>query len=106
MSGLKDKQKSIFYGKAKKLLCGTKKLKDSLKNIENKWIRGIDFWFERVKEGYIIQFDVEYNESFDFVNENFETKPRKILIIEIPTWIKMVFVQNGIVHMEPDMMKG
>jgi hypothetical protein len=29
---------------------------DSLKVLDNKWTRAIDFWFTRVKEGYIIEF--------------------------------------------------
>jgi hypothetical protein len=27
---------------------------DSMKMLDKKWIRAIDFWFARVKEGYII----------------------------------------------------
>jgi hypothetical protein len=35
-----------------------------LKSLENKWTRAIDLWFKQVKQGYIVEFVVEYNEYF------------------------------------------
>jgi hypothetical protein len=31
---------------------------DSLKALDNKWTRAIDFWFAQVKEGYIVEFSI------------------------------------------------
>jgi hypothetical protein len=33
---------------------------ERLKVLDNKWTWAIEFWFSRVKEGYIVEFVVEY----------------------------------------------
>jgi hypothetical protein len=30
-----------------------------LRYVDNKWARAIEFWFEHVKEGYIVEFSIE-----------------------------------------------
>jgi hypothetical protein len=50
---------------------------DRLKVLENKWTRAIEFWFSRVKEGYIIEFVVEYTDSFSEAERNFAEGLRK-----------------------------
>jgi hypothetical protein len=44
---------------------------DKLKELDNKWAQAIDFWFSLVKEGYIIDFVVEYNDSFSVAKRKF-----------------------------------
>jgi hypothetical protein len=75
-----------------------------LKYMDNKWAREIKFWFNQVKEGYIIEFTIEYNDSFSEDERKFVKGPRKRLLEEIPMWIKMLFVEKGLMHMEPDRM--
>jgi hypothetical protein len=43
-------------------------------------------------------------ESFSSVERKFAVGPRRRLLEEIPLWIKMLFVEKGIMHMEPDRM--
>jgi hypothetical protein len=38
---------------------------DSLKELEKRWTREIDFWFTQVKEGYIIEFTIQYCDSLE-----------------------------------------
>jgi hypothetical protein len=57
-----------------------------------------------VKEGYIIEFVVEYTNSFNDAERKFIEGPRKRPLEEIPLWIKILFVEKGIKHMELDQM--
>jgi hypothetical protein len=77
---------------------------DRMKALDNKWTRAIDFWFSRVKEGYIIEFVVEYTDSFSEAERKFMEGPRRRLLEEIPLWIKMLFMEKGLMRMEPDRM--
>jgi hypothetical protein len=77
---------------------------DRMKALDNKWARAIDFWFSRVKEGYIIEFVIEYNDSFSEAERKFVEGPQKRLLEEILLWIKMLFVEKGLMCMEPDRM--
>ena len=52
----------------------------SLKALDKKWTRAIDFWFARVREGYIIEFVVEYNNSFSEAERKFEECPGKWML--------------------------
>jgi hypothetical protein len=67
-------------------------------------LKVVDFWFDQVKEGYIIEFSIEYNDSFSEAERKFVVGPRKRLLEEIPLWIKMLFVEKGLMCMEPDRM--
>jgi hypothetical protein len=49
---------------------------DSLTSLYKKWIWAIDFYFSQVKEGYIVEFDIEYSDSFSEVERKFEQCPR------------------------------
>jgi hypothetical protein len=57
---------------------------DSLKVLDNKWTRAIDFWFARVKESYIIEFIVEYSDYFIEDKRKLEEGPRKWMLQEFP----------------------
>jgi hypothetical protein len=57
-----------------------------------------------VKEGYIIEFVVEYNDSFNEAKRKFEEGPRKQMLEEIPLWIKMLFVERRMIRMDSDRM--
>jgi len=75
-----------------------------LKTLNNKWTRAIDFWFSWVKEGYIIEIVVKYIDSFSEVERTFVKGPQKRLLEEIPLWINMLFMEKGMMHMDPDRM--
>jgi hypothetical protein len=57
-----------------------------------------------VKEGYIVEFSIEYSDSFSEAERKFEEGPRKWMLEEIPLWIKMLFVEKIMMCMEPDRM--
>jgi len=73
---------------------------DRLKELENKWTRSINLWFSRVKEGYIIEFFVEYSDSFTEVEKTFVKGPRKHMLEEISLCIKKLFMEKEMMHME------
>jgi hypothetical protein len=68
---------------------------EELKVLDNKWTQAIDFWFSRVKEGYIIEFIMEYTDSFSEAERKFAEGPRRWMLEEIPLWIKMLFMEKG-----------
>jgi hypothetical protein len=72
--------------------------------LDNKWTWDIDFWFSQVKEGYIIEFSIEYSDSFSVAERTFEEGPRKQMLEEIPLWIKMLFVERRMMHMDLNRM--
>jgi hypothetical protein len=72
--------------------------------LENKWTRAIYFWFARVKEGYIIDFLVEYTDSFNDAERKFVEGSRKQMLQEISLSIKMLFVEKGLMQMDTDRM--
>jgi hypothetical protein len=47
---------------------------------------------------------VEYIDSFSEAERKFMEGPRKRLLEEIPLWIKMLFMEKGLMCMEPDRM--
>jgi hypothetical protein len=77
---------------------------DILKVIYITCTPAIDFWFARVKEGHIIEFSIEYSDSFNEVARKFKEGPRKRMLEEIPLWIKMLFMEIIMRHMETDRM--
>jgi hypothetical protein len=50
---------------------------DILKVLDKRWTQDIDFWFSQVKGGYIVEFTIEYSDSFSDAERNFEEGPRK-----------------------------
>jgi hypothetical protein len=54
-----------------------------------------------VKEGYIVEFSIECSEYFNNVERKFVFDPRRRLLEEIPLWVKMLFIEKGIMHMDP-----
>ena len=59
-----------------------------------------------MKEHYIIEFAIEYNDSFNEANRKFVEGPRKRMLEEITLWIKMLFMEKGIMWMETYQMYG
>ena len=78
---------------------------EELKIIDNKWSRVNDVLFLHVKEGYIIKFIVEAIESYSLVEETFEVGPRKSFLERILLWLKIRFVEKGLMKMNPNEME-
>jgi hypothetical protein len=75
-----------------------------MKALDNNWDQIIDFWFYKVKEGYIIEFSIECSDSFIEVERNFVECPRNRLLEEVLMWIKMLFIEKGLMCMDPNKM--
>jgi hypothetical protein len=57
-----------------------------------------------VKEGCTIEFVVEYIDSLSEDEINFTEVPRKRSLEEIPLCINMLFMEKGVMCMDPDRM--
>ena len=57
-----------------------------------------------MKEGYILEFSIEYTNSFSEAERKFVEGSIKCMLEEIPLWIKMLFVEKKMMCMEPDRM--
>jgi len=77
-----------------------------MKTLDNKWDWLTSLWFPRVKEHYIIDFSIEYNDSFNEADRKCVEGPRKRMLEEIMLWIKMLFLEKGMMWMETDKMDG
>jgi len=67
--------------------------------------RAVDFLCERVIYGHVVKFDIECNKLFKCVERKIKVGPRKHMLEEIPLWIKMLFVERGLMKMGPDRME-
>jgi len=76
----------------------------SLKALDNKWNRAIDLLFAWLKEGHTIEFFVEYTNSFSEDEIKFVEGPRKWMLEEISFWIRMMFIEKGMMCMDPNRM--
>jgi hypothetical protein len=54
-----------------------------LKELDNKWKRAIELWFSQVKDGYIIEFVIEYIDYFNEAKRKFAEGPIKKMLEEI-----------------------
>jgi hypothetical protein len=66
--------------------------------------RAVDFWVSTTLEGYIIKFLAENHQSFSRAEEIFKKDAKGRLLREIPLWIKVFFVEEGMLIMSPTEM--
>jgi hypothetical protein len=64
----------------------------------------IDFWVNTTLEGYIIEFAVENHQSFSRAEADFKKYARGILLREIPLWIKVFLMEEGMLTIYPTKM--
>lgn len=60
-------------------------------------MRVIDFWVQTTLEGYVDEFTIEIYQSFSKANVMFWTELRGKLHKEIPLWIKVLMVEEGLI---------
>jgi len=72
--------------------------------VDNEWAIAVKFWFKRVKEGYIFKFVIDCTESFNNAERKFVVIPRRRLLEKNTLWIKMVFIEKGLMFIDPDRM--
>jgi hypothetical protein len=64
----------------------------------------IDFWVNTTLEGYIIEFVAKNHQSFSQEKVDFKKDARGILLREIPLWIKVFFMEEGMFTIYPTEM--
>jgi hypothetical protein len=67
-------------------------------------MRAIDFWVNTTLEGYIIEFAAQNHQYFSRAEEDFKKGARRIMLREIPLWIKVFLMEEGILTMSPTEM--
>jgi hypothetical protein len=55
----------------------------------------VEFWVKIVLEGYIIKFSIENHQSFSKAEAVFKEGVRGRLLREIPLWLKVLLVEEG-----------
>jgi len=67
-----------------------------LQQLYNNLTRAVDFWVKTTMEGYIVEFSAENYQSFSKAEAMFGFKLRGRLMMEVPLWIKMFMVEEGL----------
>jgi hypothetical protein len=55
----------------------------------------VEFWVQTTLEGYIIEFSTENHQSFSKAEAIFYEGARGRLLREIPLWMKILLVEEG-----------
>jgi hypothetical protein len=58
----------------------------------------VDLWVQTTLEGYIIEFVVENHQVFSKAEVGSREGDRGRLLREIPLWIKVLFLEEGMFH--------
>jgi hypothetical protein len=70
----------------------------SLHRLDHLICRVVYFWVKTMLDGYIIEFFVENHQSFLKEEVVFYEGPRGRLLREIPLWMKILLVEEGMFH--------
>ena len=70
-----------------------------LKSVRNPVSRDIDFWVDKILQGYITEFVVDTITSYSEVERNFFQGPHGRYLSSLKTWIKMLVRDKGILRM-------
>ena len=68
-----------------------------LTSVRNLVSRDLDFWIDRILEGYITEFVVDAINSYSVKKRNFFHGPSGIYLSYLKTWIKNIVCEKGIV---------
>jgi hypothetical protein len=60
-------------------------------------MRAVDFWVHMTLEGYIVEFAAENHQYFSRVEEIFKKGVCDRLLREIPLWIKVFLMEEGMI---------
>jgi hypothetical protein len=93
-----------FQGWTKKICAWDTKKLAALQRLDCPVTRAVDFWVSTTLEGYIIEFAAENHQSFSRAEEIFKKGARGRLLREIPLWIKVFLMEEGMLIMSPTEM--
>ena len=67
-------------------------------SVSNAISRVLDFWVDRILQGYITEFAVDTITSYSEAERNFFQVPRRRYLLSIGTWIKMLVYEKGVLQ--------
>jgi hypothetical protein len=73
-----------------------------LQQVDNKFIRVVDFWLDNIVAGFIIEFAVDTVKSYNATEQEFLKGPRGRYIISLYTSINMLLYNKGVMTMASD----
>jgi hypothetical protein len=71
-----------------------------LQQVNNKFMRVVDFWLDSIIARFIIEFVVDTVKSYTIVNKEFLKGPRVRYIISLYTSINILLYDKGVMTME------
>jgi hypothetical protein len=76
-----------------------------LKYLDNKWARAIDFGLNELKKDTLLNLWLNAVNILVVQKESLQSTLEERLLDEIPLWIKMLFIEKGLMCMELDRME-
>jgi hypothetical protein len=73
-----------------------------LQQVDNKFMRAVDFWLDNIVAGFITEFAVDTAKSYSASEQDFLKGPRGRYIISLYTSIKMLLYNKGVMTMASD----
>jgi hypothetical protein len=73
-----------------------------LQQVDNKFMRAVDFWLDNIVAGFITKFAVDTMKSYSATEKEFLKGPRGRYIILLYTSIKMLLYNKGVMTMASD----
>ena len=73
-----------------------------LQEIDNKALRAVQVWLDSILEGYITEFAVDTNNSYNETEREFFNEPQGRFLLSLQLSIKMLVCEKGILKMHLD----
>jgi hypothetical protein len=73
-----------------------------LQQVNNKFMRAVDFWLDNIVAGFITEFAVDTVKSYSATEKDFLKGPRGRYIRSLYTSINILLYNNGVMTMESD----
>lgn len=68
-----------------------------LQCLDNDLTSTVDFWVQTTIEGYMVEFAAERYQSYSKADVVFKSGLRVKQLKEVPLWIKMLMVEEGLI---------
>jgi hypothetical protein len=88
-----------FQGQANNICAWDTQTLAALQRLDCPVTRVVDFWVSTMLEGYIIEFAAENHQYFSWAEEIFKKGVRGRILREIPLWIKVFLIEEGMLIM-------
>ena len=98
------KEAPRFQGWVKRICAWDTEKLETLQRLDCLVTQAVDFWVSTTLEGYIIEFAAENHQYFSWAEEIFEKGTRGRILREIPLWIKVFLMEEGMLIMSPNKM--